>query len=186
MKKTRCLIACLAVLLAPALIKGASAASGKFPGRTDGIPSGTAAAESPAQKPARTASYGRGLSRSDIPWELDRKIVYTIRAAQRNVYDMNRDGKVNCIDYTLMFKTRWDTSYPQSAGSCEIVRNLKKGRMNHLFISIGTVSRQRILGEPWAYNPELYLMEENWDRRYDPRYNIYGETARWMGEIVSR
>ena len=96
---------------------------------------------------------------------------------------MDRDGKVNCIDYTLMFKTQWDKSYPQNAGSCEIVRNLKKGRMNHLFISIWTGSRQRILVEPWAYDLERYLMEENWDWRYDPRYNIYGETARWMGEI---
>lgn len=183
MKKTRCLIACLAVLLASAFTGGAPAASSKIPGRPDGIPSCTAAGESPAQKPARTASYGRGLSRSDIPWELDRKIVYTIRAAQRNVYDMNRDGKVNCIDYTLMFKTQWDKSYPQNAGNCEIVRNLKKGRMNHLFISIWTGSRQRILVEPWAYDLERYLMEENWDWRYDPRYNIYGETARWMGEI---
>lgn len=186
MKKTRCLIACLAVLLAPALIKGAAPVSGKIPCRSDGIPSGIAAGESPAQKPACTASYGRGLSRSDIPRELDRKILYTIKAAQRMVYDMDRDGKVNCIDYTLMFKTQWDKSYPQNAGSCEIVRNLKKGRMNHLFISIWTGSRQRILVEPWAYDPELYLMEENWDWRYDPRYNIYGETARWMGEIVSR
>lgn len=35
--------------------------------------------------------------------------------------------------------------------------------------------------ENWAANPILYSMRSNWpDEKYDPKYNIYGETDRWM------
>ena len=185
MKKTRCLIVCMGMLLAPLLTKGIPAGSSLTREIISyRIPSGSMADEMPEQKPSRTASYGSGVRRSDIPWELDRKILFTLKAAQRDVYDMNRDGKVNCTDYALMFKTKWDKSYPKDARICELVRNRKEGKMNHLFISIWTDSyRQRILVEPWACDPEEYLMEENWDKRYDPRYNIYGETAYWLSII---
>ena len=35
--------------------------------------------------------------------------------------------------------------------------------------------------EPRASNPYRYTMEENWtDGRYNPRYDIMGETRKWM------
>ncbi len=136
----------------------------------------------PCQKPGYTAAYDNRTGRGGIPWELDRFITFTIRAAQRDVHDTNLDGKVNCIDYTLMFKKLWDKSYGHTAYSCEIVRN-KNGSFHHLFIGIRYGGRIVFI-EPWAGNPELFLMEDNWTaRKYNPRYNIYGETEKWMGRF---
>ena len=120
--------------------------------------------------------------RTQIPY-LDRFIVFTIKAAQRDVHDTNLDGKVNCIDYTLMFKTIWDKSYKNTPYKCEIVRNRHDPVMHHLFIGI-RYDGKMVLVEPWASDPEWYLMEYNWDKRkYNPNYNIYGETAKWMSEF---
>lgn len=133
----------------------------------------------PCQKPGYTVAYDDRSGRGGIPWELDRFIICTIKAAQRDVHDTNLDGKVNCIDYTLMFKTCWDRIYASTKDNCEIVRN-KNGGFHHLFIGIKHKGRM-ILVEPWAYNPNHYLMEENWPAsRYDPRCNIYGETEKWL------
>jgi hypothetical protein len=99
---------------------------------------------------------------------------------KKRVYDRNYDQKVNCIDYTVTFKEQWDRMYPSTRKQCEIIRN-KSTRMNHLFIGI-VHNGGYIFVEPWAYDIERYLMSENWDGRYQERYNYYGETSRWMKE----
>lgn len=159
-------------------------ATRKVPGRAPGarILAACALLLAAAMFPHTAAAYDGMTGRGGIPWELDRFIICTIREAQRNVHDTNRDGKVNCIDYSLMFKSCWDRSYGNTAYSCEIVRN-KNGSFHHLFIGM-RYGGGIVFIEPWTYDPEMFLMEDNWPaRKYNPSYNIYGETAKWMGKF---
>ena len=57
------------------------------------------------------------------------------------------------------------------------------GSFHHLFIGMRYGSNIVFI-EPWTYDPELFLMEDNWPaRKYNPSCNIYGETAKWMGKF---
>lgn len=119
-----------------------------------------------------------------VPEALNQQIVDTIREAQYRIHDVNDDGLINCIDYTLMFKIVWDENYPDQYKMCQIVRNFGP-RLHHLFIHI--VTPELIIDvEPWATDPERYNMSFNWSDVFDPRYNIYGETNKWLREIRRR
>lgn len=126
---------------------------------------------------------------SAIPQNYDNKIVRTILYVQDNICDINSDGLTNCIDYTLMFKLRWDKMYPDDSVLCTIVRN-KKGNWHHLFIHINVASLdyddpyRNVLVEPWTPHISKYLMDDNWpSSKYDPNYNIYRETVKWLREV---
>lgn len=108
------------------------------------------------------------------------KIVNTMTTSQMCVTDFDKDGKINCIDYTISFKLTWDKFYPDLKHKCTIIRNVNpRSGMNHLFIKVGDQ-----FVEPWSYNINKYTMEDNWwNGSYDPRYNIYGETQRWLNEV---
>lgn len=98
------------------------------------------------------------------------------------VQDVNADGKVNCIDYSLTFKKFWDWIAPDGYSmNCEIVHNVNKQKnFNHLFIRIRTNSLSEwVCIEPQA-TIQNYNMEKYWGTRYNPQYNIYGETYIWM------
>ena len=131
-------------------------------------------------------------SYADIPSELDSKIIYTIMWVRNNECDINNmdnNGVPNCIDMTLLFKLRWDSMYPTDKRKCQIVRNYnyKYGKkiMHHLFILIDD-GKHKIFVEPWSSRSQLYLMEDNWSAsKYNPKFNIYGETDKWMAEVNS-
>lgn len=99
------------------------------------------------------------------------------------VTDINKDGLTNCIDYSITFKRLWDKQYDPN--NCEIVRN-KSNTMNHLFIRVrqnGNTQWECI--EPQAAKQDItrYFMEDFWTAaEYNPLYNIYGETDRWLEE----
>lgn len=97
------------------------------------------------------------------------------------VCDSNSDDKINCIDYTLVFYRLWTQYYPREEENIEIVRNVNQYTgMNHLFIRV-----RKNKNSPWEciepqapeYGP--YFMEDFWDI-YNPMYNIYGETSKWL------
>ena len=96
------------------------------------------------------------------------------------VKDVNKDGKVNCIDYAITFKTFWDWIAPDGHSiNCEIVRNVNKN-FNHLFVRVRANSRS-----DWEYvEPQAsidnYRMEDYWGCKYDASCNIYGETYIWL------
>ena len=130
---------------------------------------------------------------SSIPQDLNSKIVSTVswvRAHECNINNMDGNNP-NCIDMTQLFKLRWDYMYPNEAYKCQIVRNYNYTRygkkiMHHLFIVINYGSK-KIHVEPWASNPQRYLMIDNWKTSlYNPTYNIYGETDKWMSEVDRR
>jgi len=82
---------------------------------------------------------------------------------QQGVGDMNRDGKVNCIDYSITFRNL----YGQYA--CLIINNNPHTNMNHMFVIVfcdsGIISI-----EPQG-DPDWYTMGQVWGSRYDPYYN---------------
>lgn len=123
------------------------------------------------------------VSRSQISARMDGMIFRTIEKAQKNIYDYNGDGKINCIDYSCVFKLTWDADFPTEKYRCTLVRNLQGDVMNHLFVQIQDENSRKIDVEPWASNPKTYLMSENWTSdKYNPYFNYYGETERWLSE----
>lgn len=115
--------------------------------------------------------------------------------------DINKDGKINCIDYTLAFKIVWDTEsvpyedykgpgslkyYKSALKDCIIVRNYNVHTgMNHLFIAVFLEDlKGYVFIEPWASDCRYFFMYENWDSsKYNPEYNTYNETEQWVKEI---
>lgn len=116
--------------------------------------------------------------------DYDTVIIKVIQQAQSQVYDLDGDNKVNCIDYAVMFKIVWDRNYPRLSSHCTIVRNVNwKTGMNHLFIFVQDDTGMNIAVEPGTFDPEIYKMEEVWEDKYDPLYNNYGETKYWLSEV---
>ena len=128
---------------------------------------------------AQTTSYNKSTRQM---------ILAALRQSQAQVRDFNDDGLVNCIDYSCSFKLAWDRLYPNQKERCELVRNKNaKTGLHHLFAIIHNCIYDDIEVETWAKNPNIYFMDDNWtDGRYDPAYNIYGETERWMRECGLR
>lgn len=113
----------------------------------------------------------------DAPQNYDYMIKASLRLGQSNVEDFNKDGKVNCIDYSCSFKREWDALYPDRKGECQIVRNLNNATgMHHLFIMVNGIEV-----EPWTSDINRYEMKYNWPGSvYKRSCNIYGETKLWM------
>ena len=113
-----------------------------------------------------------------------KQIIDTLNKVQLYVTDVNKDGEINCIDYSCTFKMLWDKMYDPS--DCEIVRN-KSATMNHLFIRTRQFEgKQWECIEPQAATKDInhYFMEDFWPANvYNPVYNIYGETGIWLKEV---
>ena len=111
--------------------------------------------------------------------DYNKAIINTIQVAQSQVYDVDKDNKVNCVDYAIVFKLVWDQKYPRLKDECTIIRNKNwLTDMNHLFICV-----HNIYVEPATYDPYNYTMESVWGDRYDPTCNKYGETRYWLSEV---
>lgn len=110
---------------------------------------------------------------------LNTMIISTLRVSQATVEDFNNDGDINCVDYACNFKREWDSLWPDEAWRCLLVRNVN-GYFHHLFAHIRGYGMQDIEIETWAKDPYRYRMSVNWRGEYNPKYNIYGETGRWM------
>ena len=109
----------------------------------------------------------------------DKWIVDTLNRTHSQVKDVNHDGVVNCIDYTITYKRLWDLQYPTDC--CEIVRNYNvHTEWHHLFISVrGTNKAKWIFIEPQGTQFN-YRMTDYWKDKYDPTYNIFYETKMWL------
>ena len=108
------------------------------------------------------------------------QIIVTIKLAQKYVKDVNRDGKVNCIDYACSFKLIWDAIYPEQAGDCIIIRNHSL-TLNHLYVGVYE-NNSLIFVEPWTSNPDVYDMQTIWGEKWNPRFNKYDETEKWLNK----
>ena len=57
-------------------------------------------------------------SEKPISKEYDSMIIENIIYTQNHIYDYNKDGLINCIDYSTLFKVNWDSKYPNIADKC--------------------------------------------------------------------
>ena len=114
---------------------------------------------------------------------INEMIIATIIEAQENVYDYDGDGQINCLDYSCVFKLTWDKNFPGEKYRCSLVRNYQPDVMNHLFAQVQDENFRNIEIETWTDNPYHYLLTEIWPSdRYNPAFNRYGETERWLSE----
>lgn len=111
-------------------------------------------------------------------YELER--LYMVRdKLHEELYDLNRDGVINCQDYAVLFKVIWDREFPASAQRLRIAHNFNPGNgFNHLFVAyVGEHGTSYI--EPQATGRDLSL-ESYWDNKYNPVYNNLAETQFWL------
>ena len=96
-----------------------------------------------------------------------------ILALMRNmgVPDMNNDGKIDCIDYSTLFRTFYGSN------ARIIINENPKTGMNHMFIRIWFNGDQIIDIEPQG-TPERYSMGLIWGVKYNPYYNR-DVTSQW-------
>ena len=107
--------------------------------------------------------------------------VKSLLPARASIPDINRDGLNDYIDVALSFKVFWDSIYTYR---CEIVRNKTPDKLHHLFVRVWNPKNCTwIYVEPKS-SVRSYDMQIVWGDKYDPAYNFYNETYRWMKEIV--
>lgn len=116
----------------------------------------------------------------EVSDDTHKRIVITKKLVDKNIKDINGDGSVNCQDYAITFKLIWDSVYPDCKNDCIIIRN-RSMLMHHLFNGVYD-GNDLVFIEPWASDPYNYLMRNNWNYKWNPRYNIYDETEMWLQE----
>ncbi len=144
---------------------------------------GSCVAKASAQS-LKDYSYWALPGESEYVGKYRKQILDTLNRTKQYVTDVNKDGEINCIDYSCTFKILWDKMYKSS--DCEIVRN-KSTTMNHLFIRTRQYAgRSWECIEPQAATRDItkYFMEDFWSPDiYNPMYNIYDETDVWLKEV---
>lgn len=109
----------------------------------------------------------------------DEPIKNTLEMTHKNVRDVNNDGVINCIDYTVTFKREWDKVY--SHYNCEIVRNINRAKgFHHLFVRVRSDNGAWLYVEPQSKAYSKYSMYETWGTLYNGMINRYGETEKWL------
>ena len=79
------------------------------------------------------------------------------------VYDTNRDGQINCIDYSCVFRELYGRN------AYLIINRNQRTNMHHMFIRIWDESGEYHI-EPQG-TPNRYSMGLIWGQRYNPSYN---------------
>jgi len=81
--------------------------------------------------------------------------------------DMNKDGNIDCIDYSILFRTLYGSN------ARIIINNNPISGMNHMFIRIwyNDAGHTRIMDIEPQGTPDRYSMGLIWGMRYDPNYN---------------
>ena len=118
--------------------------------------------------------------------DFDAKVSSVLNKIQRNVYDFDKDGEVNCKDYAVLFKETWDFMF--DSWQCLIVRNYNKHTgLNHLFVRVWDKQSATYVNiETWmldskpSYSHKDWCMHCVWGDRYDMYYNYYQETEYWL------
>ena len=139
----------------------------------------------PGDKPSVLSRHNYVKCQDEIDYDTYLTIQETILMTQRSIRDVNQDGKINCVDHAIMFYLAWSTFIN---ADCEIVHNVKPGIMNHLFVRVtDPVTDKYIEVEPWTAVTEDVTMDVCWQNgKYDYRYNLYGETNKWLNQCKQR
>lgn len=89
---------------------------------------------------------------------------------EQGVRDLNRDGQVNCIDYSITFRMLYGSN------ARIMINNNPRTGMNHMFIRVHE-PYSVIDVEPQG-NIDMYSMGLVWGMRYEPHLSI-DVTSQW-------
>lgn len=108
---------------------------------------------------------------------LDSHIRDILRQTYELIYDLDGDGSIDCVDYSVAFHVLWYMKYPYD-GVCYLTVNQHSPTgMNHMFITICYGGRE------WHIEPQRhessYIMEHVWGSKYDSRYDKYPSYHYW-------
>lgn len=112
-------------------------------------------------------------------YENDFFITYILGQTRKRVRDVDGDGKVNCVDYSVTFKREWDKVY--SSENCEILRCMNyKLQFSHLFVRC-----RKDRYSPWYMvepqgTDKDYLIQDVWPTQINSNNIYYGETQKWL------
>jgi len=120
----------------------------------------------------QTAEVRYLLSHQNQPENIDR-ILKVMRS--QGVRDVNRDGKINCIDNSITFYRLYGSD------ARIIINNNPLNGMNHMFIMVWYDSINTIHIEPQG-EPGWYAMGVVWGMKYKPYFNK-DVTSIWGGYV---
>lgn len=95
------------------------------------------------------------------------------------------DGKVNCQDWSTTFLWLWYMQFKQPPATCLIVTNKNyniktdHGFFSHAFVAVRT-KNDWIFLEPQACYCDEWSLESFWKKQYDPNFNIWGQTKKYI------
>lgn len=118
----------------------------------------------------------------DKVW-LDTQVARAGALAKLILEDVDGDGLVNCIDYSVAFKRAWDNMYGDQRFSLLVWND--RYVFNHMFVAVRSatsnvwynIEPQIAIKSPNAIN---YMMGDHWPReKYNSLYNIYDKDS-WL------
>ena len=118
----------------------------------------------------------------DTVW-LDTQVARAGALAKLILEDVDGDGLVNCIDYSVAFKRAWDNMYGDQRFSLLVWND--RYVFNHMFVAVRSatsnvwynIEPQIAIKNPNAVN---YMMGDCWAReKYNSLYNIYDKDS-WL------
>lgn len=104
-------------------------------------------------------------------------IVNVLHNTRANVHDVDRDGKVDCMDYTITFKREWDKLY--NPRDCEILRFCDM-KTAHLFVQVRESQyKSWYWVEPQGADNN-YMISDVWGSKITSDKVFRGETQKWL------
>jgi len=97
--------------------------------------------------------------------------------------DMNGDGRITCIDNAIIFYNLWVSRYGKDTVRLVVNRNPNTSWdyegpyvMNHIYAQV-FVEKHWVRIETTG---NMFYVEDAFDERYDPKYDIYDEQDYWI------
>ena len=99
--------------------------------------------------------------------------------------DINGDGRITCIDNAIIFYNLWVARYGKNTVRLVVNRNPNPSWdyegpyvLNHIYAQV-FVEKHWVKIETTGRTSSLYV-EDAWDEKYDPKYDIYDEQDYWI------
>lgn len=116
-----------------------------------------------------------------IDYELEDEIFNINKQVSEQIIDLNKDGVINCIDYTCLWKILWDKKHADAKHRCIIVRIYNKN-IHHLCVGIYDDYSKLILVETQVVSRN-YHVKYWFSNMFNDDDIIFGETNKWLKEI---
>ncbi len=121
----------------------------------------------------------------------ERLAAWILEESRKSLRDVNRDGVVSCVDYSVAFKETWDRLLWARTDRCDFVWNKNPvNGMNHMFIVVQEVYYpwDTVYIEPQSKvtresrDKSGMYMDRHWGGRYDPAYNMtdFRRLSQWL------